>query len=257
VLSRVVGPVVTQDQVMSTLTPFLPEGAGGALTLVQDFVKGAIEQSGSVTIIAIAGLAWSGLGLFSNIAGSLDTIFGGHTTFNLLRNRLRALGMAVALILLLLLSFVSSFVIGVIDSLMLDPSSVWLRISAFALPLGLDMLIFTLLFRFVPTRKPVWEAVWPAALLGAVMWEIAKSLFSTFTSASALFQPLYGAIASGMLLLLWAYVLASTFLFAAELCAQINRWLLERRWAEEPTPVIEGLPVLPDPDPEASPSPQG
>lgn len=246
VLSRIIGPVITQEQIMSALAPFLPEGASGALVLVQDFVKGALEQSTSITLIALAALAWSGLGLFSNIAASLDLIFHGQSSFNLLKNRLRALGMAAVLILLLMLSFFSSFVIGVIDSLLLDPTSVWLRISALALPLGLDMLIFTLLFRYVPTRKPAWEAVWPAALLGAALWELAKALFGSIVSTSTLFQPLYGAIASGMMLLLWAYVLAATFLFAAGICAQINLWLHERRWqtGEEP-PVLEDQPALP------------
>ncbi|MFN8377301.1 MAG: YihY/virulence factor BrkB family protein [Anaerolineae bacterium] len=245
VLSRIVGPVITQEQIMSALTPFLPEGVSGALVLVQDFVKGALEQSGSITLIALVALAWSGLGLFTNIASALDTIFQAEDSFNLVKNRLRALGMAVVLILLLILSFFTSFVIGVIDSLLLDPSSVWLRISALALPLGLDMLIFTLLFRYVPTRKPAWEAIWPAALIGAAMWEIAKSLFGSMVSSSTLFQPLYGAIASGMMLLLWAYVLAATFLFAAELCAQINLWLHERHWQSDSTAILEDQQALP------------
>ena len=247
VLSRIVGPVITQEQIMTALTPFLPEGATGALTLVQDFVKGALDQSASITLIALAGLAWAGLGLFTNIASALDGIFESELTFNLVRNRLRALGMAAVLILLLILSFFSSFVIGVIDSLLLNPSSVWLRISALALPLGLNMLIFILVFRFVPRRRPDWDAIWPAALLGAILWEFAKSLFGTFVGTSTLFQPLYGAIASGMMLLLWAYVLASCFLFSAEVCAQINAWLHERRWRAEAGDVVEGKPALPSP----------
>lgn len=245
VLSRIIGPVITQEQIMSALTPFLPEGVTGALDLVQDFVKGALEQSGSITLIALIALAWSGLGLFSNIATSLDTLFHGESSMNMVRNRLRALGMAAVLILLLVLSFFTSFMIGVLESLLLDPSSVWLRISAQALPLGLDMLIFMLLFRYVPIRRPAWEAVWPAALLGAVMWELAKSLFGNMVGTSTLFQPLYGAIASGMMLLLWAYVLAATFLLAAGVCAQVDRWLHERRWQNDDEAVLDGTPILP------------
>ncbi len=239
VLSRLVGPMLTQEQIMTALSPFLPEGAGGALNLVQTFVAGALDQSGSVTIIAVAGLAWAGLGLFSNIATSLDVIFDAGRSLNLVRNRLRAMAMATVLILLLSLSFLSSFVIGLFDSLLLDPSSVWLRISAFALPLGLNMLIFILLFRFVPSRRPDWEAIWPAALLGAILWELAKGLFAWFVSTSTIYQPLYGAIASGMVLLLWTYILAAGFLFAAEVCARVNDWLHERDWQQEPAGIVE------------------
>ncbi len=240
VLSRVLGQVLTEEQVMSTLTPFLPEGAGGALSLVQTFVGGALEQSGSITIIAVISLAWAGLGLFGNIASSLDTIFHAERPVGLVRGRIRALLMAFALVGLLSLSFLSSFVIGLFDSVFLNPAAVWLRISTIALPLGLNMLIFTLLFRYVPSRRPDWEAVWPAALLGAIIWEAAKALFATFTSSSLMYQPVFGTLASGMLLLFWIYVLAGGFLFAAEICAHLNRWGHERRWQAEEGGVLEG-----------------
>lgn len=238
VLSRVLGQVLTEEQVMSALTPFLPEGATGALTLIHSFVSGAFELSGSVTVIAILSLAWAGLGLFGNIASGLDTIFQAERPIGLVRGRIRALVMAVVLIVLLSLSFLSSLVIGLFDSLTLSPAG-WLRISTIALPLGLNMLIFTLLFRFVPGRRPEWEAIWPAALLGALLWEIAKSLFGLLTASSLLYQPVFGAIASGMLLLFWIYILAGSFLFSAEICAHLDRWLRERRWQAEAGSVLE------------------
>lgn len=238
IFSRLLGQVLTEEQVMSTLTPFLPDGATGALNLMQSFVSGALELSGSVTIIAILSLAWAGLGLFGNIASALDTIFHVERPLGLVRGRVRALIMAVVLIVLLSLSFLSSFVIGLFDSLLLSPAS-WLRISTIALPLGLNMLIFTLLFRYVPGRRPEWEAIWPAALLGAILWEAAKSLFGLLTASSLLYQPVFGAIASGMLLLFWIYILAGSFLFSAEICAHLDRWLDERRWQAEAGSILE------------------
>lgn len=240
IVSRLLGQVLTEDQVMSALTPFLPDGAGRTLTVVQSFISGALELSGSITIIAIVSLAWAGLGLFGNIASALDTIFDAEQPVGLVRVRIRALLMAIVLIALISLSFLSSFVIGLFDSLLLNPATVWLRISTIALPLGLNMLIFTLVFRLVPGRRPEWEAIWPAALLGATIWEAAKALFGLLTSSSLLYQPVFGAIASGMLLLFWIYILAGGFLFAAEVCAHLNRWTLERRWQAEEGGVLEG-----------------
>jgi membrane protein len=238
-LTRVLGQVLTEEQILSALTPFLPDGATGAITLIQSFITGALELSGSVTIIAVISLAWAGLGLFGNIAAALDTIFHAEQPVGLVRGRVRALLMAIVLIMLLSLSFLSSFVIGLFDSLLMSPSTVWLRISTIALPLGLNMLIFTLLFRYVPGRRPDWEAIWPAALLGAIIWELAKALFGLFTASSLLYQPVFGAIASGMLLLFWIYILAGGFMFAAEICAHLNRWLRERRWQAEEGGIVE------------------
>ena len=107
--------------------------------------------------------------------------------------------------------------------------------GAIFLPLGLNMVIFALLFHYVPARRVYWDAVWPAALFGGVGWELAKQAFSWYLTNFANFDLVYSTIATVIVLLLWAFLLASIFLFSAELCAQLNDWFLfqhEAEWAE-------------------------
>ena len=101
------------------------------------------------------------------------------------------------------------------------------------------MVIFALLFRYVPAREVHWDAVWPAAIVGAVGWELAKSGFVWYTSSVANVQFIYGGIATAIVLLLWAYLIAAIFLFSAELCAQLNQWFIVRHEKELRQLVIE------------------
>ena len=203
----------------------------------------ALEQGGSFTLVAVAGLLWSALGLFSNITSSLDMIFNVPARRSLWRQRLVGLVMALILVVLVTASFVTSGVLRLVSAVFLERPNVWISISTVFLPLGLNMVIFALLFRYVPSRRVHWDAVWPAAIVGAVGWELAKAGFEWYVTTIARYQFIYGSIATAIVLLLWAYLIAAIFLFSAEFCAQLNEWFvvqhrreIERLYAESELP---------------------
>lgn len=223
VVGRLLGPVAAQEQLSNALSLFLPQDT---TRLLQSNIEEALQQSGSFTLIALAGLIWSALGLFSNITFSLDVIFAVPARRSLWRQRLVALLMTVILVALITASFVTSAVLRLISVSLLGQPSTWLNVGTIFLPMGLNMVIFALLFRYVPARHVHWDAVWPAAIFGAVGWELAKAGFVWYTSRVVNFQFVYGSIATAIVLLLWAYLIAAIFLFSAELCAQLNDWFL-------------------------------
>ncbi|MBI1279291.1 MAG: YihY family inner membrane protein [Anaerolineaceae bacterium] len=228
-IGRILGPVTAQAQIANALGLFLPADTAG---LLRQNISDALNQSESFTIIALAGLLWSALGLFSNITFSLDVVFAVNARRSLWRQRLVALAMTLILVVLVTASFVTSAVLRLISASLLGQQSSWLTIGTIFLPLGLNMVIFALLFRFVPAREVHWDAVWPAAIFGAVGWELAKSGFVWYTSTVANFQFIYGGIATAIVLLLWAYLIAAIFLFSAELCSQLNQWFIARQERE-------------------------
>jgi membrane protein len=134
--------------------------------------------------------------------------------------------MTVILVVLVTASFVTSAALRLISASLLGQPSAWLSVAIVFLPLGLNMVIYILLFRYVPARHVHWDAVWPAAIVGAAGWELIKIGFVWYTASIANFQFIYGGIATAIVLLLWAYLLAAVFLLSAEICAQINYWYL-------------------------------
>jgi len=224
--SRIVGPTLAQQQITLALSALLPPNATDAFSLIQVNIQQALEQSASFTIIAVIGLMWAGTGLFSGITSALDAIF--HTpTRSIWKQRLIALLMTFVLLILLGLSFVSSALIRLFSTAFAGPGSFWLNVGAILLPVGLSLLIFVMLFRFVPSRRVHWDAVWPAALVGAIGWEIAKSAFGWYLTNVANYQFVYGTLATGIILLFWAFLIASLFLVSAELCAGLNEWYIQ------------------------------
>jgi membrane protein len=238
VITTLLGPVAAQEQIASALSLFVPQDT---VQLLIKNVTEAMQQGSSFTLFALGGLLWSALGLFSNITSSLDMIFMVPSRRSLWRQRLVALLMTLMLVVLVTASFLTSAVLRLISATLLGQSSNWLTIGTIFLPLGLDMVIFALLFRYIPSRHVHWDAVWTAAIFGAVGWELAKAGFVWYTTRVANFQFIYGSIATVIVLLLWAYLIAAIFLFSAELCAQLNEWFTMREAHELEQLSIEAL----------------
>jgi membrane protein len=154
--------------------------------------------------------------------------------------------MILVLIVLVTASFVTSGVLSLISALLVSRPSVWVTAAQVFLPLGVNMMIFVLLFRFVPARRVYWDAVWPAALFGALGWELAKAGFGWYLRNLGGFQVIYGSIATVIVLLFWAYLLASVFIFSAELCAQLNEWFARLNEPDALRLHIEQPPQLPE-----------
>lgn len=223
VVSDVLGPTVAREQIAQALILFLPDETA-TINLVQANIEQALEQSGSFGLLALVGLSWSALGLFSNLTSALDRIFEVPASRSLWVQRFLAFLMTIVLILLIGMSFITSGVLQLVDTLFLSSPSVWIRIGTLFLPFGLNMVIFVMLFRYVPARHVNWDAVWPAAILGGIGLELAKAAFAWYLTNLANFQIVYGSIATVIVLMLWAYVTAGIFLVSAEICSQLNLW---------------------------------
>lgn len=223
-VGSILGPAVAQEQIVQGLQIFLPENI---VVMIQDIVTEALQQNSSFSLVATAALLWSATNLFTNITNSLDTIFDMRGSRSMVRQRLIAIIMGLTLVVLVLASFVTSGVLRLVSALTPGLPSLWIRIGIFFLPVGLDVVIFALLFHYVPNREVHWDAVWPAAIFGAIGWELAKQAFEWYLTNLATYAIIYGSIATVIVLLFWAWGIASVFLFSAQLCARLNDWLIE------------------------------
>ena len=79
--------------------------------------------------------------------------------------------------------------------------------------------MFGTLYTFVPYERPKWREVLPAALLAALMFELAKVVFGLYIDNVARLHAVYGPLSSVIVLLLWLYFSAKVLLLGAEMIA--------------------------------------
>jgi membrane protein len=79
-------------------------------------------------------------------------------------------------------------------------------LALYLIPGLITLLVFLLLYRFAPNRQMRWRYVWPGALVAAVLFEVAKSLFLWYLENFASYNQVYGSLASVIVLMFWAYL---------------------------------------------------
>ena len=135
------------------------------------------------------------------------------------------LGMVFGIGILFLLSLVVSAIISILRGVLNLPEAgliivnVGSRLVAFLLILA----VFLLLYKLIPNTRTYWRYVWPGALLAAILFEIARTLFVFYLENFANYQLIYGSITSIIALLVWIYYSAFIMILGAEFTFQYGR----------------------------------
>jgi membrane protein len=86
------------------------------------------------------------------------------------------------------------------------------------------LLFFALVYYLAPNVDVRdWRWVSPGSLVGGLAWLALSGLFALYTSFSDSYSKTYGALASGIVLLLWLNYSAFALLFGAELNSEVDR----------------------------------
>ncbi|MDQ3067046.1 MAG: YihY/virulence factor BrkB family protein [Actinomycetota bacterium] len=86
------------------------------------------------------------------------------------------------------------------------------------------LIFFSLVYYLAPNVEiRNWTWLTPGALVGSIMWLALSGLFALYTSFSDSYSKTYGALASGIVLLLWLNYSSFALLFGAELNSELDR----------------------------------
>ena len=85
----------------------------------------------------------------------------------------------------------------------------------FVFDLSVILMLFAMIFRYLPDAKIAWRDVWIGAALTAVLFAIGKFVLGLYLGSGAAGSA-YGAASSLITLLLWIFYSAQILLFGAE-----------------------------------------
>ncbi|MBI3769046.1 MAG: YihY/virulence factor BrkB family protein [Deltaproteobacteria bacterium] len=177
-------------------------------------------------------LSWLGLGTLVVASGlvfhatefALDRLFavGQHRGF--VHSRLLSMSVVVAMGVVLLFSFY----VGVLfHALNADPDLApfgeglllqlahGLRIQ-YLTSVMLVLASFTLALRVFPHAPVGWREAFLGACIGTVLWEVARRFFLWYLANMAQFYVVYGSLGALVAVMVWIYMSATIFLYAAE-----------------------------------------
>ncbi|MBK8020766.1 MAG: YihY/virulence factor BrkB family protein [Chloroflexi bacterium] len=214
---------VVRDRVLGLVTSAVGPSAGD---FVSELMSSLRQPNASFisTALGIVALLLGALGAFEQLKNALNTVWGvppekqklGIKGFFL--NKLLSFGMVLIIGFLLLVSLILSTAMSAFEAftLTLGPGAEFgLRVLNLVLSNGIVILLFAMMFRFLPDIRLTWNDVAVGAALTAVLFAIGKFALGLYLGSSGMTSA-YGAAGSFVLILLWIYYSAQIVLFGAE-----------------------------------------
>ena len=196
-----------------------------AMQVIQDIAQKASEPAKSVvaTIIGFVLAIFGASGVFGQLQDALNTIWGlkakpGAGIWGFLRARFLSFAMVGGICFLLLVSLVIE---GVLKGLSQDlqgsvPGGATAALCIYLIfDLVVVLLLFAMIFKYLPDAKIHWRDVWVGAALTAFLFLAGKWALGLYLGSGAAGSA-YGAASSLITLLLWIYYSSQILLFGAE-----------------------------------------
>jgi len=228
VLLAIVGLIFRNDpggawnKITEQMSYFLDKSA---VEVVQNIAQKAAQPNKSLlaTIIGILLALFGASGVFGQLQDALNTIWGvkakpGGGIWAFLRSRFLSFAMVGGICFLLLVSLTlesvlkgfSHYIQGVL------PGGIVIAMAVYWISdLAVIILLFAIIFKFLPDAKIQWRDVWIGAAMTAIFFAIGKWALGLYLGSGSAASA-YGAASSLITLLLWVYYSSQILLFGAE-----------------------------------------
>jgi membrane protein len=216
------GREAAQGQLVGQIEAYINDGQ--TAEFIQSMLKNASTPATNIlaTMVGVAVLLFGATGVFGELKNSLNLIWDAPARPSSIRNLIiqRILTLAMVLVsgfLLLASLIVSTVLVAAKDWV----EVIWPGMGAFGLAANflffflVTVLLFALVYKYVPDMNIAWRDVWIGAAATAVLFSAGRYLISLYLSHSTV-QSTYGAAGSLAVLLLWVYYSAQIFFLGAE-----------------------------------------
>lgn len=175
---------------------------------------------GISSVIALVVLIWSGKNLFMGLAYALDRALGVPKGRPLIHNIALSIVMLPAMAIFLTIAMALPVVLSIAMKIAAVPDRAELtHVGAYVISIVLVWIATMVLYRFLPNREGMtWAFSLPGATVVALLWPVVQLAFIQYT-LHVDFKEIYGALSVPLALLLWFYVVGSTFFYGAEFSA--------------------------------------
>ena len=198
-----------------------------AATVVEQLVAKSATGSGGVvaTVVALVIVIYGASRVFTELQGALNTVWKvpgrkpERGVWNWIKGRLLSFSLVAGTAFLLIVSLVVSAILSSVNEAVtgwLPGMDALAQVANFLLTLLLLILLFAMIFQWLPETDLAWSDVWVGATATALLFSIGKYLIGLYLGKAAVGSA-YGAAGAFVILLVWVYYSTQIVLFGAEI----------------------------------------
>ena len=196
-----------------------------AVEVVQNIAQKAAQPNKSLlaTVIGVLLALFGASGVFGQLQDALNTVWGvkakpGGGIWGFLRSRFLSFAMVGGICFLLLVSLALESVLKAFSHYVQSvlPGGIVIALATYwVFDLAVVILLFAIIFKFLPDAEIRWRDVWIGAGMTAIFFAIGKWALGLYLGSGSAASA-YGAASSLITLLLWVYYSSQILLFGAE-----------------------------------------
>ncbi len=216
VLGVIYGAERAQREIVQLIHEVYPSATAQETRIAGQLVEGREVSLG----LGLLGTILSASAIQGSIESAVAAVLGREGKRRFVRGRLEAVAFIAAVALLAVLSFGVSYGVQAAEAALVAvglraPVRVAIQVASPLVGVAVGYGFFYLIYRSVPRTRVRPRFARAAALVSAVLWEVAKLAFGFFTRAISVFTA-YGPLAFAAALLTWIYLTAVIILIGAE-----------------------------------------
>ena len=215
-------PAGAWNKISEQMSYFLDKSA---VEVVQNIAQKAAQPNKSVlaTVIGVLLALFGASGVFGQLQDALNTVWGvkakpGGGIWGFLRSRFLSFAMVGGICFLLLVSLALESVLKAFSHYVQSvlPGGIVIALATYwVFDLAVVILLFAIIFKFLPDAEIRWRDVWIGAGMTAIFFAIGKWALGLYLGSGSA-PSAYGAASSLITLLLWVYYSSQILLFGAE-----------------------------------------
>jgi membrane protein len=237
-LGKFLNSVEVEMQITNLIDTIIPYDTYAQFVkdIIFDRVKEVVQYRNLAGWIGIIGLFFAASGFASSLRTVLNKINGTDIDINLFLGKLRDFLVIIIIVLVFLaliltlpiLDFLVSFAQST-PYLQVFNQPIFHRVFTSLFSFLLMVLIFAVLYKFMPTEKIRKRSVAVGAIWASIFWVGAKILFGIYLSNFTTFSRIYGAYALGIVVAFWIYYTAAVFILGAEIGKLFDERLTQKQ----------------------------
>jgi membrane protein len=229
-----------QTEVINAIANLIPV----ARNMIVNTLDGLVSARAAVGVFALIGLVWGATSVFDALRRSLNTAWGIEQPQSFFRGQITNLVMMVcAFIAFMAFAWITTFVSFIHETntqystVRFLYSGLFSRIIFAVLSMVLAFFVILLLYKFVPSRRPRWQDIWPGALVATFGFELIRAGFLWYVKNFSTYNLVYGPIGTIIALLVFIYLSTWALLFIAKLTAVWLRMKTNTAGHDTPIPI--------------------
>ncbi len=214
------------EQVLDALRDYIPNDPQ-FLATVNGILVHILNDRRLIGIFGITGLLFAAHQAFLSMQPAMNLIWNVKETRHWLRLRVIAV-LAVFYALALLAGVLAAswlFATLANQAVPFVPNGLLAHLLALAsglLPMLLTILLFAMLYRFLPNADVPWKAAFMGAGVAALLWQLTLVGFGLYLARFHTYDRLYGSLGGLVILVVWAYYSMAILLLGAEVAADYD-----------------------------------